>query len=350
MSEETKTAENQIENPFAIFSTNIEDIKSFEENNGKDYAAIFYEPNPTDDGKPYIALIKFLPNIYSPINPLVKKFFYKLVNADTGKALYFDSPSTIGEACIVSNEYYRLNDSEDARDQKLKKKYKRTRQKCGVIQILKDPQQPELNEQLRLFRIQYEGDIDNTIKAKLNPTKEEMSLDPTLKPVNVFDAFSSPALKLKVVLSKIKLDDGSEISARDFAGSVWTDTLTGMFIDGKAITEADKTNTDIQKKIVELLKQEHLNIREHFEYKAADESRLALVKKSIAKMSGATFTDEPAAATTGATTATETKAAETTSTDATAATETKAEETVANTVVAPTTEEAKKDVFDDLGI
>lgn len=333
MSTETQATTEQL-NPFAIFSTNVEDIKSFEETSGgKDWDSIFYEPSP-EEGKPYVAAIKFLPNIYNALNPIVSKYFYKLVNPDNGKPLYYDSPSSIGENCAVLNEWSRLYNSEDVRDKAQSKKYKRTRQRCAVIQVIKDPQKSTLEGQLRLFRMQLDGDIDNSIKAKLKPSKEELALDPTLKPVDIFNPFSSPLLKIKAI---------QNANGRDFAGSTWADGQTGMIIDGKPLTLADAGNAEIQAKIIALLQADHVNVTEHFQYKPADEARTALVVRAIQKMSNAPIVDETVSTDTAAPAEGTTPAPQT---------ETAAPvvEAATATVVNPGTAEQTADVWAGLGL
>ncbi|AFF28171.1 gp173 [Sphingomonas phage PAU] len=346
----------EIQNPFAIFQTNIEDIKSFDEVEGGnriDFSKIFYEPTPDEDGKkPYIAAIKFLPNIYNPLDPVVQKSFYKLTHPDTGKRLYWDSPSSIGEACIVMNEFFRLrNEKDDARSQNLAKQYARTRQACAVIQIIKDPQNPELDGQFRLFRMQLDGDVHKAIKSKIKPTKEEMELDPDLKGYDVFNPFGSPTYRLKVLQTA---------NGRDFSGSTWHDTFVGMQLpeldkegnevvkDGKTvykqITAEDATNTEVQNRIVEALKADHINIKEHFAYKPADANRVELVKRAIKKMSNAPVDLAPSAES-----APDQNAAKPEETKQETPTETKPTET-APEVTKPTSDDAKSDVFDELGI
>lgn len=329
MSDQVKQEVEQVDgefNPFAIFATKVEDIKSFDEKPKTDWDSIFYEPTPVE-GKPYLAAIKFLPNILNPLEPAVSKFSYKLEHPDNPKlSLYYDSPSTIGERCVVLDEWSRLYNSEDARDKNLAKKYKRTRQKCSVIQILKDPQRPELDGQIRLWRYQFDGDIDLKIKSKIKPTKEEMEMDDTVVPTDVFNPFGSPTLKLNAILTE---------NGRDFAGSSWNDKTQGMFVDGVNVTVAQAGDKEIQGKIVELLKADNVNIADKFAYKPSDENRLKLIAKAIAKMSNGVVKLEDVA--------TETESATTTGS-------VKEEAVEQKSAASPESAEQKKDVLDELGL
>lgn len=306
------STENTTLDPFAIFNTSLEDVKSFDEGNGRlDFSEIFYEPDPQKD-KPYACAVKFLTNIYSPNDPLVKKFLYKLVHPTTGKPLYWDSPSTVNQECFVLNEWSRLKNSEDTRDQKKAGLYRRTRQRCVVVQIVRDLQKPELEGEIRLMRLQYDGDIEKMINAKMFPDAADLKMDPTLKAYDVFSIFGSPTLVIKAEVTTIKDPQGKEKDIRSFAGSKWNDNITGMLIEkGETpeqnvyITEADKPSKDDDaatlaaktaklNKAKELLEQEHVNMKEHFMYKPASEDKIKLVQQAIAKMSNAPVTADVA--------------------------------------------------------
>ena len=332
--ENQNPAEEQEFNAFDIFNTSIEQIESYQETESerKDYSKIFYEPDPQKDGKPYIAVIKFLPNIYGAKNPILKKFVYKLQNPDNPKFnFYFDSPTTVNdwEGCPVFKAWQSLNNSEDARDKAKAKTLKRTRTRCAVIQILKDPQHPELNGELRLFRFQFDGDIDKKIKAKLEPSKEEQELGE--KPVDIFDLYNSEVFKLSVVL---------DTNGRDFSGSSFTDKITSGILlkDDKGeyveVKPADKGNADIQKKIIEALRQEHVNINEHYAYKTPSEDRLKLANRAIAKLIGGDIKPETSE--------------EKTNMDSPAANNEKPAETPAASNPEPATDKETGDLLDEL--
>jgi len=283
MSTEEKNQGQQREvDAFAIFGMKVEDIVSYDEKEKTDWSKIFYEPNP-EENKPTLALIKFLPNIYDLSNPILQNFSYKLPHPDNPKHKFrFVSPTTVGKPCPVVSAWYEMKESDDARLNEIAKSLKRKRSRCAIIQIIKDTQNPELNGQLRLFRFQYDGDIDKLIIKKLKPSKEEVE---TLgvKPENIFDPFNSPIM----ILRSTKGDYG-----RDFAGSEWAkdDKNMGMMIpndDGtmRVLSAKDAGNLDIQKKIIEMLKADNVNINEYYAYKEPSAEMLALVKKSLEMLS-----------------------------------------------------------------
>ena len=94
---------------FDIFSTSVSDIDLYKREK-KD--SVFYSPKAKDgaDGT-YKALIRFMPNIKNPKQPIVRKFTYWLEGPD-GKGSNFDSPSTVGEKCPIQQAFYRLKNSE----------------------------------------------------------------------------------------------------------------------------------------------------------------------------------------------------------------------------------------------
>lgn len=257
---------------FKIFDTKIEDIKSFEEPESTDYSKIFFEPTPKDAKTPFIAVIKWLPNIYDPIDAFPKRFYYKLPDADrAGRHYQFVSPTTVGEVCPVVDTWFANKDSEDPIKKKAAGSLTRKRSRAGVVQILKCPSEPSLEGQIRIFRFQYDGDLDKLIQSRMNPTDEEKQIGKVAE--NIIDPFESSLMILKVS----KGDYG-----RDFSGSEWAqDRKSGMKIGEKFITKSDATNPEIQKQIIEMLKDENVSLKEHFMYAPPSEEMMKRVKKSL---------------------------------------------------------------------
>lgn len=160
-------AKKQIED-FDIFSTSVEDIDLYKRDK-KD--SVFYSPKAKDgtDGT-YKALIRFMPNIKNPKQPIIRKFTYWLESPD-GKGQNFDSPSTVGEKCPIQQAFYRLKNSESAVDRKMAEKLKRREQFYSLIKVIKDPQKPE-NEG-RYFILKYGTKLKQKIDDEMSPSFDE---------------------------------------------------------------------------------------------------------------------------------------------------------------------------------
>lgn len=296
MSQETNNTEEKV---FDIFNTNIEDMTSYSEPEyeRKDYSKIFFEPDPKAAGKELAFVIKFCPNIYAPKDPIPKRYTYKIpVPERPDKNFTWVSPSSIGEPCPVVSAYFEFKDSSDPRLNKIAESLKRKRYRAAVIQILNAPSDPSLIGQFRILRFAEGREIDSLIKAKMNPSEDDVALG--TKPVNVFDPFESPIMILKV-------REGDY--GRDFSQSSWADsdknqgiTLfqydeNGMAINPKTnrtiLHAADRSNKEYQEKILELLKQEHINMKENWMFNEPDEEYKNKCLRSIELMKTGTISE-----------------------------------------------------------
>ena len=120
---------------FDIFSNSIENIDLYKRDKKE---SVFYSPKAKDgaDGT-YKALIRFMPNVKNPKQPIIRKYTYWLESPD-GKGQSFDSPSTIGEKCPIQQLFYKLNKSESAADRRMAEKLKRREQFYSLIKVIKD--------------------------------------------------------------------------------------------------------------------------------------------------------------------------------------------------------------------
>lgn len=153
---------------FDIFSTSVDDIDLYKRDKKE---SVFYSPKAKDgaDGT-YKALIRFMPNLKNPKQPIVRKFTYWLESPD-GKGQNFDSPSTIGEKCPIQQTFYRLKNSESAADRRMAEKLKRRETFYSLIKVVKDPQKPE-NEG-RYFILKYGTKLKQKIDDEMSPSFDE---------------------------------------------------------------------------------------------------------------------------------------------------------------------------------
>ena len=175
-------------NEFDIFNVSVKDLDTGDRpsNMGSD----LYSPKP-DQGQDgtYRSLIRFLPNIKNPRKPFVRKFVYWLEDRD-GNGFYADSPSTVGDKCPVQDMFFKLRNSESAVDKKMSEGLKRREVFYALVQIVKDPQNRDLEGQVKVFKFGYK--IKTKIDEELNPQFDE--------PTQVFDPFEGKNFEL--VISK----------------------------------------------------------------------------------------------------------------------------------------------------
>jgi len=216
-------------NEFDIFSVSVNDLDTGdrERTGGSD----LYTPKP-DQGQDgtYRSLIRFLPNIKNPRKPFVRKFVYWLEDRD-GNGFYADSPSTVGDKCPVQDMFFKLRNSESAVDKKMSESLKRREVFYALVQIVKDPQNRDLEGQIKVFKFGYK--IKTKIDEELNPQFDE--------PTQVFDPFEGKNFEL--VISK--KGGYPNYDSCKFQGS-----KSSMAIQGENVTDSDEG----RKAILEFLK------------------------------------------------------------------------------------------------
>jgi len=180
---------------FDLFNLSLEDFQNNQPDTERGPG--IYKANPTE-GKDnvYRSVIRFLPNPKDPKNSIVKKFSYWLEDSQ-GNAGYFDCPSTVGEKSIIADTYWKLAKSDSAFDQKQAEKIRRKEYYFSVVQIVKDPQRPEMEGSLQVFR--YPKTLKKFIDAQTSPSIEDIELSGA-EPCNVFDLFEGKDFSLKVTL------------------------------------------------------------------------------------------------------------------------------------------------------
>lgn len=176
---------------FDIFNLDVEDMNFHEK---EEKRKILYSPS-YKDGKDnvYKAIIRLIPNPADPINKSIsQKYTYWLDEPAVSVKGYFDSPASIGQDCPLGKTYWKLAKSESAIDQKNAEKLKRKEQFHSLAYIIKDPQNPDLEGQVMIFR--YNKTIKNLIDEQKNPDTE-MGMS---EPVNVFDFFKGKDFLLQI--------------------------------------------------------------------------------------------------------------------------------------------------------
>jgi len=239
---------------FDIFNLSVDDIDSYQRTESK--GSDLYKPT-ADQGKDgvYTSLIRFVPNPKNPQKSIVRKFVYWLEDGE-GKGAYYDSPSTIGEKCPVQDLFFKLRNSESAVDKKMAEKLKRREIYYSLVQIIKDPQNPDMEGSVKVFKYGYQ--IKQKIDEELNPQFDE--------PCQVFDLFEGKNFELKVTKSA---------GYNSFTASKFQGKRTALTIDGSAMGNTG----DDRKKIMEYLKE--VPELDSFDFKPWDDSTRSSIERIL---------------------------------------------------------------------
>jgi hypothetical protein len=183
-----------MENNFDIFNLGIDNFKNEEKPASSKSTEYKTDPKLSKDSI-YRAIVRFVPNIKNPKKSIIKKFSYWLELTE-GEGFYVDCPSSINEKSIIQDTFWKLFKSESAFDKKQAEHIKRKEYYYSYVEIVKDPQRPELEGTIQIFR--YPKAVKKLIDAQIQPeaTEIEMGVEPT----NIFDFFNGKDFSLKVTL------------------------------------------------------------------------------------------------------------------------------------------------------
>jgi len=211
------------QNEFNIFDLNVKDLDTGEDNKG---GSDLYTPKPDQgvDGV-YKSLIRFLPNPKNPRKPFIRKFVYWLEDSD-GNGSYYDSPSTVGDKCPVQDMFFKLRNSDSAVDKKASESLKRKEVYYALVQIIKDPQKPDLEGQIKIYKFGYK--IKTKIDEELNP--------PFGEPVQIFDPFEGKNFEL--IISK-------KAGYPNYDSCKFQGSTSAMMLDGKVVDDSPESRKAI---------------------------------------------------------------------------------------------------------
>jgi len=207
-------------NEFDIFNVSVKDLETGDRPSGVGSDLYTPKPDQGQDGT-YRSLIRFLPNIKNPRKPFVRKFVYWLEDRD-GNGFYADSPSTVGDKCPVQDMFFKLRNSESAVDKKMSEGLKRREVFYALVQIVKDPQNRDLEGQIKVFKFGYK--IKTKIDEELNPQFDE--------PTQVFDPFEGKNFEL--VISK-------KGGFPNYDSCKFHGNKSAMEIEGNVVTDSDES-------------------------------------------------------------------------------------------------------------
>jgi hypothetical protein len=211
---------------FDIFNLGVGDVETHQPQTSGTSNEV-YKPT-ADDGKDgtYKALVRFVPNPANPRNSLIQKYVHWLTDS-SGDGKLVDSPSTVGERCPIADVFWKLRKSDSAVDRKASEKLKRRQQYYALIKIIKDPQNPEMEGQYKIFKFGYK--IKEKIDAELKPEFGE--------PTQVFDLFEGKNFELIIT----RQGDYNNYDKSKFSAS-----RSAIVLDGKPAERSQETMAAIK--------------------------------------------------------------------------------------------------------
>lgn len=238
-----------------LFSLSVEDFK--EEKKERTFDR--YNPQAKDgEGNVYTAVVRFVPWYKDPKNSEKQKRVCWLENMSTGDKRYVDCPSSVGKEDPLTKLFFKLKNSQSAKDQEMSKMFKSTQKFASLIEIIKDKQHPELEGKIMVW--QYGITIHDKIKAQMQPEYGKPSIP--------FDAFNGRPMQLTVTLKG---------GFNNFDGCQFLSEPMGIKIDGAEVERSQEG----MKKIAEFLETNSPDL-DRYGYQEWDAETDAFVKAAIA--------------------------------------------------------------------
>jgi hypothetical protein len=155
-----------MEENFDIFNLDNESFVKQEIKREDDEA--LYKPYPElgKDGV-YKSLIRFLPNITNPKKSKVHQYYVWLKDPVDGTNFKALCPSTVGKKSILKDIFWKLKNSPSAKDQEISKSFSRKEDFYSLIQIVKDPNKPELEGKIMVLK--FGRKVNDLIEQQIKP-------------------------------------------------------------------------------------------------------------------------------------------------------------------------------------
>ena len=176
-----------MENTFDIFNLDNEAFVKQEVKKEEDES--LYKPYPElgKDGV-YKSLIRFLPNVANPKKSKVHQYYVWLKDPVDGTNFKALCPSTVGKKSILKDIYWKLKNSPSAKDQDISKSFSRKEDFYSLIQIVKDPNRPDLEGKIMVLK--FGRKVNDLIEQQIKPEFGN--------PSNPYDLFEGKSFGLHV--------------------------------------------------------------------------------------------------------------------------------------------------------
>lgn len=160
-------------------------VKNSSSNGGKKTNPNEYDPDPNAFNGSYKSVFRFVPYVFDKTKSKFTKYSAKFWNPLSKEALFVDCPSNEGKPSIlwtIERVLKQLKNDEPELHEKLSANFSRWYTHHSIVYIKKDPQRPELENTLKVFK--FRNQIDQLIEQQINPEQVD-DLTP-IKKVNPY--------------------------------------------------------------------------------------------------------------------------------------------------------------------
>lgn len=164
-------------------------VKNSPANGGKKQNPNEYDPDPNAYSGSYKSVFRFVPYVFDKTKSKFTKYSAKLWNPLSKEALFVDCPSNEGKPSIlwsIERVLKKLKNDEPELHEKLSANFSRWYTHHSIVYIKKDPQRPDLENTLKVFK--FRNQIDQLIEQQINPEQVD-ELTP-IKKVNPYHLLS----------------------------------------------------------------------------------------------------------------------------------------------------------------
>ena len=148
-----------------------------------------YDPDPNAHNGSYKSVFRFVPYIHDKAKSKYTKYTAKFWNPLTKESVIVDCPSNIGNPSIlwtIESVLRSLRKEEPDLVKDIDSRFSRWYTHHSIVYVKKDPQRPDLEGQLKVFK--FRNQIDQLIDQMVNPEEVDgMSLSRKINPFHLLE-------------------------------------------------------------------------------------------------------------------------------------------------------------------
>lgn len=231
-----------------------------------------YNPDPNAFNGSYKSVFRFVPYIFNKDLSKYTKYSAKFYNPLTKESLFVDCPSNTGKPSILwdlERVIKGLKEEEPKLHEELSSRFSRWHTHHSIVYIKKDPQRPELEGTVKIFK--FSAQINTLIESQIKP--EENELLENVSSVNPYHLLQGKDF-LCVVGKKTK-------TFRDWSKCKFMDDITPFIftINGKQVVV--ENNEKSIKLVQEFLKKNTPKLDEYFNVEWTEETYVKVAEAII---------------------------------------------------------------------
>lgn len=134
-----------------------------------------YNPDPNAHNGSYKSVFRFIPYVFDKTKSKYTKYSAKFWNPLTKEALYIDCPSNVEKPSILwdmETVIRSLKNEEPELHEQMSSLFSRWHTHHSPVYIKKDPQRPELEGTIKIFK--FSAQINGLIEGQIKPEEDEL--------------------------------------------------------------------------------------------------------------------------------------------------------------------------------